>query len=121
MVAGAIVRGHGIRLTFRCDVRYNKGVKSEPKHLQSERTVVAYTAGSQSEALVVRGLLESAGISVPGPVSPDPYPLTDANMSRGTTHGVAVYVHESQLDEARDIIQDYLDRDEQADEGEGQS
>jgi hypothetical protein len=82
------------------------------KQPQSERAVIVYTAGSQSEAMVIRGLLESAGIAIPGPLSPDPYPLIDANMSRGAMHGVEVYAFESQADEARQIIENYL-RDDQ--------
>ncbi|MGH9735156.1 MAG: hypothetical protein ACRD8A_11275 [Candidatus Acidiferrales bacterium] len=78
---------------------------------QNERTVVVYTAGSGSEALVVRGLLESSGIRVPGPISPDPFPLVDANMSRGTTHGVEIYAYESEANEARGIINSYRLRD----------
>lgn len=74
---------------------------------QNERAVVVYTAGSGSEALVVRGLLESSGIRVPGPISPDPFPLVDANMSRGTTHGVEIYAFESEANEARRIINAY--------------
>jgi hypothetical protein len=80
----------------------------------NERAVVAYTAGSQSEAMVIRGLLESAGIPLPSPVTPDPYPLIDANMSRGSAHGVEVCVFESQQDEARAIIDEYLNRDDEA-------
>jgi hypothetical protein len=79
-----------------------------------ERAVVAYTAGSQSEAMVIRGLLESAGITLPSPVTPDPYPLIDANMSRGASHGVEIYVYESQAAEARRIIEGYLSRDERS-------
>ncbi|HTU35819.1 MAG TPA: hypothetical protein VMF66_18605 [Candidatus Acidoferrum sp.] len=74
---------------------------------QNERAVAIYTAGSESEALVVRALLESSGIPVPGPISPDPFPLVDANMSRGTTHGVEIYAYESQANEARRIINAY--------------
>lgn len=78
------------------------------KQPQNERAVIVYTAGSQSEAIVVRGLLESAGIAIPGPITPDPYPLIDANMSRGAMHGVEVYAYESQAAEARQIIENYL-------------
>lgn len=81
------------------------------KKLENERTVAVYTAGSGSEALVVRGLLESSGIRVPGPISPDPFPLVDANMSRGTTHGVEIYAYESEANEARRIINAYRLRD----------
>ncbi len=81
---------------------------------ENERAVVTYTAGSQSEALVIRGLLESSGISIPGPSSPDPFPLNEAGWSDGSTHGVEIYVYESQADEARRIIKEYLRRDEQS-------
>jgi hypothetical protein len=87
-------------------------------HPEPERAVVAYTAGSQPEAMVIRGLLESAGIALPGPITPDPYPLIDANMSRGASHGVEVYVYESQADEARRIIEGYLTRGERSAEEE---
>jgi hypothetical protein len=80
---------------------------------KNERAIAVYTAGSESEALVIRGLLESSGISIPGPVTPDPFPLTDANWSRGSTHGVEIYVYESQAKEARRMIEEYLKRDEQ--------
>jgi hypothetical protein len=83
-----------------------------PKQPQSERAVIVYTAGSQSEAMVIRSLLQSAGIAIPGPISPDPYPLIDANMSRGAMHGVGVYAFESQAGDARQIIENYL-RDDQ--------
>jgi hypothetical protein len=82
-------------------------VTEEP---QSNRAVVVYTAGSQSEAAVIRGLLESAGVPLPGPVSPDPFPLIDAAWSRGSTHGVEIYAFEPQAEEARRIIEEYLNR-----------
>ncbi len=78
---------------------------------QNERTVAVYTAGSGSEAMVVRGLLESSGIRLPGPISPDPFPLVDANMSRGAAHGVEVYTYESDANDARRIINGYLLRE----------
>lgn len=79
---------------------------------RNERAVTVYTAGSEPEAMVIRSLLESAGISLPAQVSPDPFPLTDANWSRGSLHGVEIYVFESQHEEAREIIEEYLHRDE---------
>lgn len=82
------------------------------KQPENERAVVVYTAGSQSEAMVIRGLLESAGIAIPGPVTPDPYPLIDANMSRGAMHGVEIYAYESEAGEARQIIEKYLREDQ---------
>jgi hypothetical protein len=71
---------------------------------KSERKVLVYTAESESEALVIRGLLESSGIQLSGTASPDPFPLVDSNMSRGTNHGVDVYVYEPDANEARRLI-----------------
>ncbi len=70
-----------------------------------ERIVVAHIAGSVAEAMVIRGLLESAGIRSPGSVSSDPFPLREPPQG---THGVEIYVLESQADEARRIIDDFL-------------
>jgi hypothetical protein len=69
-----------------------------------ERVVVAYTAGTAAEAMVVRGLLESAGISSPGSSSNDPFPLRESPEG---THGVEVYVLEPRADEARKLIEEY--------------
>jgi hypothetical protein len=69
-----------------------------------ERVVVAYTAATAAEAMVVRGLLESAGISSPGSTSNDPFPLRDSPEG---THGVEVYVLEPRAEEAREIIAAY--------------
>jgi hypothetical protein len=55
-----------------------------------ERVVVAYTAGTAAEAMVIRGLLESAGISSPGSGSNDPFPLL-----------------EPRAEEARQLIEEY--------------
>lgn len=74
-------------------------------HPEAQRVVNAYTAGTASEAMVIRGLLESAGIRSPGPVTADPFPLNDPPQG---THGVEIYVLESQRLEARRIIEEYL-------------
>lgn len=73
-----------------------------------ERKVLVYTAESESEALVVRGLLESSGMQLSGTDGPDPFPLVDSNMSRGTNRGVDVYVYEADANEARRIINAHL-------------
>lgn len=70
-----------------------------------EPVIVVYQAGTWTEALVIRGLLESAGISSPAPTSTDPFPLRKPPKG---THGVEILVLESQADEARRIIADYL-------------
>jgi hypothetical protein len=66
-----------------------------------EKLVIAYTAESASEAMVIRGLLESAGINSPGSASSDPFPLNEAPEG---THGAEIFVRESQLAEAKRII-----------------
>lgn len=70
-----------------------------------EKTVVIHTAGSAVEAVVIRGLLESAGMTSPNPVSSDPFPMGQAVAGFRDTD---VIVLESQADEARRIIADYL-------------
>jgi len=55
--------------------------------------------------MVIRGLLESAGIASPASTSTDPFPLREPPKG---THGVEIQVLESQADEARRIIADYL-------------
>jgi hypothetical protein len=69
-----------------------------------ERVVVAYTASTAAEAMVIRGLLESAGISSPGSGSNDPFPLRETPEG---THGVEVYVLEPRAEEARQLIEEY--------------
>jgi hypothetical protein len=83
---------------------------------QPERTVEIYTAGSWTEAVVIRGLLESAGIASPGSVSTDPFPLREPPEG---THGTEIVVLESLADEARRIIADYLASNEKIETDEG--
>jgi hypothetical protein len=71
----------------------------------AERVVVVHTAATTSEAMVIRGLLESAGISSPGSGSSDPFPVRDAPEG---THGVEVYALEPRAKEARKVIAEYL-------------
>jgi Putative prokaryotic signal transducing protein len=86
------------------------------EHHKNERVVIAYTAGSATEAMVIRGLFESAGIRSPAPGTTDPFPLNE--MPEGT-HGVEIYVLESQRDEARRIIEAYLHGTKTANDWEG--
>lgn len=72
---------------------------------QYERTVLIHTAGSMTEAVVIRGLLASAGIDSPGSRSSDPFPMREAPEG---FHAPEVYVLESQADEARRLISEYL-------------
>jgi hypothetical protein len=71
----------------------------------SERMVVAHTAESATEAMVIRSLLESAGIETPDAVSADPFPIPE---NPEEPHNLEIRVLESQADEARKIIAEYL-------------
>jgi hypothetical protein len=75
------------------------------EHSARERVVNVHTAGTTSEAMVIRGLLESEGISSPGSVSHDPFPLRETPEG---THGVEVYVLETRAEEAKKIIAQHL-------------
>ena len=80
------------------------GAQRDPHHSR-EKVVVAYTAGSAEEAMVIRGLLASNGIRSPGSDSTDPFPL---NEPLDASHDADILVLESQADEARRIIEEYL-------------
>jgi hypothetical protein len=72
---------------------------------EPERTVVVHTAGTWTEAVVIRGLLESAGITVLNAVSTDPFPMREPPKG---PHGTEILVLKSQTEEARRLIEDYL-------------
>jgi len=55
--------------------------------------------------MVIRSLLESAGIPSPGSVTTDPFPLRDVPEG---THGVEIVVRESDEKAARELIEDHL-------------
>jgi hypothetical protein len=76
-----------------------------------ERAVLVHTADSIAEAMVIRGLLESGGIRSPGSASSNPFPVSE---SPGGGRGVEVYALESQADEARNLIEEYLQADQSA-------
>ena len=80
------------------------GFVANKKH-SSERVVVAYTASTAAEAMVVRGLLESSGIHSPSFEAANPFPT---NESHEGMHGAEVYVLESEAAEARRIIAEHL-------------
>lgn len=71
-----------------------------------ERVVIVHTAGTLAEAVVIRGLLESAGIHSPGSAFADPFPLREPPKG---AHGVEIYALESQADAARRLIAEFLD------------
>lgn len=81
---------------------------------RGEQTVVIHRAGSWAEAMVLRGLLESAGIASPSFAPVDPFP---AGILPPDFPGVEILVRESQAEEARRIIEDYLDEQEETEEG----
>jgi Putative prokaryotic signal transducing protein len=70
-----------------------------------ERIAVAYTASTATEAMIIRSLLDSAGILSPDVNSSDPFPMRD--VPDGSTHGAEIFVPESQIEEARRIIAEY--------------
>jgi hypothetical protein len=69
-----------------------------------EHVVIVHTADTSAEAIVIRGLLTSAGIDSPGSVSSDPFPLNEPPEG---SHGVEIYARESQAEEAKQLIADY--------------
>jgi hypothetical protein len=79
-----------------------------------EKAVVVHTAGSVAEAMVIRGLLQSAGIVSPGSFSTDPFPMREPPEG---THGTEIVVLESHAGEARRLIAEYL-RDNKSAESE---
>jgi len=72
---------------------------------RQEETVVVHRADSWTEAMVIRGLLESAGIDSPPLTRTDPYPFSNPPAD---FPGAEILVRESQVEEARRIISDYL-------------
>jgi hypothetical protein len=70
-----------------------------------EHIVLVHTAGSTTEAIVIRSLLASAGIFSPGSTSSDPFPMREAPEG---FHAPEIYVPESQAEEARRIISEYV-------------
>ena len=71
----------------------------------AQRTVVVHQAGSSTEAVVIRGLLESAGISSPGSAGSEPFPMREPPEGFRDTD---IIVLESQAEKARGVIADYL-------------
>lgn len=73
-----------------------------------QRTVVVHTAESIGEAMVLRSLLEGAGIRSPVPSSTNLFAESGPPGGRG----VDVYAFESKADEARALIAEYLSEGE---------
>ena len=70
-----------------------------------EPSVVVHKAGSPTEAMVIRGLLESASIRLPAAGGGDPFPVNEPHSGETS---VDIEVLQSQAEEARRIIADYL-------------
>ena len=74
-------------------------------NLNDQKIVLVHQAGSSTEAVVIRGLLESAGIQSPGSAGPDPFPMgTPPEGFRDTD----ILVLESKAEEAKRVIAEYL-------------
>lgn len=71
--------------------------------------IVVHRAASVSEAVVLRGVLQSAGIKSPSDQYTDPFPLNEP--PEGFT-GTEILVLKSQEDDARRIIDDYYEEDQ---------
>ena len=71
--------------------------------------VIVHRATTSTEAMVIRGLLESAGLKVPDFSPGEPFPMhtPPAGMTDGD-----ILVLASQADDARRIIADYLSSEE---------
>lgn len=78
------------------------------ERISKEETVVVHQANSWTEAVVLRGLLESAGIDSPPLTRTDPFPLAEPPAD---IPGVEILARASQAEEARQIISDYLLKD----------
>src|SRR5712692_5339229 len=70
-----------------------------------EPSVVVHQAGSPTESMVIRGLLESAGIRLPESTGGDPFPVNESHSGEASAD---IEVLHSQAEEARRIIADYL-------------
>jgi hypothetical protein len=66
--------------------------------------VRVFEAANVSEAMVVRGLLQSAGISAPDFEAAEPFPMHEPPEG---WHDAEVWVPQSQADDARRILAEY--------------
>ncbi len=82
-----------------------------------EETVVVHRADSWVEAVVIRGLLESAGIDSPSLTHTDPYPFSNPPAD---FPGAEILVRESQAEDARHIIAEYMSSVEEEPEEDGE-
>lgn len=69
--------------------------------------VKVYEASTASEALVVRGLLASAGISAPDFGAAEPFPMNEPPEG---SHDAEVWVPEPQAEDARRILAEFSNK-----------
>lgn len=74
-----------------------------------DAVVIVHRATTSTEAMVIRGLLESAGVKTPDSSGGEPFPMH--TPPAGMTDGDIV-VLASQADDARRIIADYQSSEE---------
>ncbi len=79
--------------------------------------VAVHTAGSTTEAVVIRGLLESAGIMTAGALAADPFPMREPPEG---FDGTVILVPEAQADEARRIIAEHLASNEDTEQNDSE-
>jgi hypothetical protein len=80
-----------------------------PDPLSHDALVMVHRATTSTEAMVIRGLLESAGLKVSDLSSAEPFPMH--TMPGGMAEG-DILVLSSQAEDARRIIADYLSSEE---------
>jgi len=80
-----------------------------PDPRSHDAVVIVHRATTSTEAMVIRGLLESAGLKVPDFSPGEPFPMhtPPAGMTDGD-----IMVLSSQAEDARRIIADYLSSEE---------
>jgi hypothetical protein len=66
--------------------------------------VMVFEAATVSEAMVVRGLLQSAGLSAPNFEAAEPFPMHEPPEG---WHDAEVWVPQSQAEDARRILAEY--------------
>ncbi len=71
----------------------------------AQRTVLVHQAGSSTEAVVIRGLLESAGIASPVAAGAAPFPMREPPEGFRDTD---IVVLESRAEDAKAVIAEYL-------------
>src|SRR5271155_3944278 len=74
-----------------------------------DSVVIVHRATTSTEAMVIRGLLESAGLKVPEVSPGEPFPMH--TMPGGMAEG-DILVLASQAEDARRIIADYMSSEE---------